>query len=142
MNFDYRIPRIHKIAFIGICIIFLLGLQGESTVAKVTALGVFASVLIWIALSPRNRQIVIDDKGIEIPGVLLPPYGTVFVAWHDIEDVYTVMRRNGNSEMLIVTRAGKLKVRSWLIQGDFEISFYSEQFDKCVGEVLRRLPDR
>ena len=133
--------------FLGLALLFLVGSQGHSgnsfianPFVKVLELVALVSFLVWIALSPRDRKLVIDDRGIAIPSVLLPPYGSVFIAWHDIRDAYTVARRNGNTEMIIVTRASKFKVRSWLIQGDFEISFFSENFEKFVDEVFRRLP--
>jgi hypothetical protein len=146
MSFEYRIPKIHIIFILGLSLGFVLGSQGflddsfkQNTFTKSSSLVIFIILLFWIIKSPRARHIVINDEGIDIPSILLPPYDSSFINWNEIVDAFTRNLRNGNVEMILLTKTKKFKVKSWLSQGHYEISLYPKNFEKIVNQINQHI---
>ncbi|WP_139214080.1 hypothetical protein [Atopomonas hussainii] len=125
----------HVLLFIGFLLIFVLGTHGyigesfsQSTDAQVFSFLSSVVVGAWLAASPRNKSIVISESGIEIPRILLPPYNTSKICWHDLYAAETKINQNGTYAVILKSKKQTLKIESWLCLGDFELAMYPDAF--------------
>ena len=138
----YRIPMSHVLLFIGFLLIFVLGTHGylgesfsQSTDAQILSLLSSVVVGAWLLATPRNKSIVISENGVEIPRILLPPYNTSKICWHDLYATETKLNQNGTYTVILKGKKQKLKIESWLCLGDFEFAMYPDAFYELEAAI-------
>lgn len=143
MKFDYKIPLSH-ILLIGILLLlFVLGTYGymgdsfnQTESMRFFSKFVLAAWLIFCFLSPRGRKIVIDEQGITVPNILLPPYRSITITWKEIQHVDSVFNQNMTTTLLLKTKSRVVKIHSWLFLADFEMAVHPKSFSELEVAVF------
>ena len=113
-TYPYRFPitlRLFMLALVGF---FVLGTHGylddsfrTDGLNRALSLWAFGSLLLFSIFSPLRSQVVVDDRGVTIPSIWIPPFRVTHIPYRDILDLGTQAGGKGNMAFVIWTATGK-----------------------------------
>lgn len=145
MRISYKLPLIGIILVLGLTIVFILGVHGyidnsfnQSPTAQKYVLIIFVIEVIYVFISPRNREIVVNFDGIYVPNVLLPPFRVKRFKWRDIKRIKIKTGHADDGDIKVATlytNDDSAKIDSRLCLPNFYFIMTNEKFHYLMNVV-------
>lgn len=146
MEISYKIPKGYIALILGIGIFIPLGAFGyiddsfsQTTSAQWTSILMYLGAVLYFYITPRNKKIVASENDISVPKILFPPYTVKRCNWKDIVSYKVKYDENWNETLILKTKAGNIKIYSWLCFKDYELSFQSSSYEALYEYIEERL---
>lgn len=116
-TYPYRLPIVLRLFMLGMAGVFVLGTHGyiddsfrTDGINRALALWIFTSLLLLSIFSPLRSKVIVDDRGVTIPSIWIPPFRETHIPYRDMLDVDTQPGGKGNMAFVIWTATGKRKI--------------------------------